>query len=283
MPSNVSFEEYYVRFATERFLARLQKSSYRDKFIIKGGFLLETIYDIQQRTTQDVDALIRNMSNDKEDLLTILENIAAVDLDDNVSIKVLAIEAIQEQKKYAGVRAKLVLKFLDANSIYNFILDIGAGDVITPEPVLREIPLLFNDTKHEKKTITVYSYPIETILAEKTETILTLSTNNSRMKDFYDIHLILSDPELPSIEECYFAFANTWTYRSGVPLDVELFQIWFFVIDQIRQNKLIQETYWPNYISKRAYAKGLNLLDILFSFEVYIEKLRQQFLKQNDL
>ncbi|MGM0110068.1 nucleotidyl transferase AbiEii/AbiGii toxin family protein [Enterococcus sp. DIV0187] len=281
MPDSVSFEEYYVRFATERFLARLQKTAYLDKFVIKGGFLLETIYDIQQRTTQDLDTLVRNISNEKEELLVILETIAAVDLNDNVTIEVSSIETIQEQKKYAGIRTKMILRFLDANSFYNFTLDIGVGDVITPKPYLREIPLLFNDTKHESKSIKIYSYPVETILAEKTETILTLSTNNSRMKDFYDIYLILSDSGLPSIEACYSAFSNTWTYRSGLPLDAELFEVWLFVIDQIKQDTLIQKKYWPNYVAKRSYAKSLKLEDILLLFERYIKQLQQEYLRQN--
>lgn len=280
MHGNVGYEEYYVRFVTERFLARLETTPYLDKFVIKGGFLLETIYDIQQRTTQDLDTLIRNMSNDKEELLLILEEISAVDLNDNVVMEVLSVDSIQEQKKYAGVRAKFVLKFLGENASYNFTLDIGVGDAITPEPKLRKIPLLFNDKKQENKAITVYAYPIETILAEKIETILTLSIRNSRMKDFYDIYLILSDPNLPPIEDCFLAFENTWKFRSGFPIEESLFEDWFFVIDLIQQNKTIQETYWPNYCTKRAYAKDIDLNEILLLLRNYMEELQQQFIKK---
>lgn len=129
------------------------------------------------------------------------------------------------------------MSFLDSKTHFNFFLDIGIGDSVTPEPSLREIPFIFNITKDEKKSLELYAYPKETILAEKTETILTLGIQTSRMKDYYDIYLLLSDNSLASINKLYDALENTWSFRQKEDFSKDFFENALFVIDRIRNNK----------------------------------------------
>ncbi|MGM0329127.1 MULTISPECIES: nucleotidyl transferase AbiEii/AbiGii toxin family protein [Enterococcus] len=276
----ISFEEYRIRYATERFLSRLQESNYKDNFIIKGGFLLGAIFKVEQRTTRDLDTLIKEISVDKMNITRVLENIVSIDLDDGVQFKLISLMASQQQRKYEGFRAKFKMNFLEEKSIVQFDLDLGVGDTITPKAEVIDIPLLFNEKKGERKSITLQAYPIETILAEKTEIILDLGTKNSRMKDFYDIHLILNYQYKPSVTKCYEAFENTWLFRhKELPIDKERFEDWLFIVDEIIVNEKMNDIYWKNYIKDREYAKHLKFKTILRQFKEYLEKLHKVYLE----
>lgn len=280
--NSISFEEYRLRYATERFLVRIQESNYRDKLILKGGFLLGTIYQIEQRTTKDLDTLISNISSDRNTVFGMLKDIVSIDFDDGVSFELIDLQDSQLNRVYDGYRAKLKMIFIDEKTFVQFDLDLGVGDTITPSPKLIEIPLLFNESKHETEVIELYSYPLETILAEKTEIILTLGTSNSRMKDFYDTYLILSDSNRPTIEESYIAFYNTWSFRhKDETINEELFEDWFFTIDELISDNSIKNQSWKNYIKDREYAKELKIEDILQKFKVFIEELFGIFQQEN--
>ncbi|MBO0461155.1 MULTISPECIES: nucleotidyl transferase AbiEii/AbiGii toxin family protein [unclassified Enterococcus] len=278
--SGISVEEYRIRYATERFLSRLQESDYKDNFILKGGFLLGAIFKVEQRTTRDLDTLLKEISADKMNVTRVLENIVSIDLDDGVRFELINLSESQQQRKYDGFRAKFKMTFLEENSIVQFDLDLGVGDTITPKAEVIDIPLLFNEKKGDHKSITLQAYPIETILAEKTEIILDLGTKNSRMKDFYDIHLILNYQYKPSITKCYKAFENTWLFRhKELPIDAERFEDWFFIVDEIIANKKMNDIYWKNYIKDREYAKHLRFKTILRQFKEYLEKLHRIYIE----
>ena len=164
--------------------------------------------------------------------------------------------------------------FLEEKTVIQFDLDIGVGDAVTPKAEMIDIQLLFNEKKGEHKAITLYAYPIATIFAEKAETILNLGIKNSRMKDFYDIHLILNDQKKPNLAEFYEAFVTTWQVRhKELPIDHELFEDWFFTVDEIITSKKMNEVSWKNYIRDREYAKGLELKSIVRQFKAYLEQL----------
>lgn len=280
--SVVSFEEYRLRYASERFLSRLDKSEYRENFIIKGGFLLGTIYNIEQRTTKDLDTLLKNISNETKHIQEILADICAIDLQDGVSFDLLELSTIQERREYTGLRASLKMYFDSDRGNIQFDLDIGVGDVVTPKAKLVNIPLIFNETRGSKETLTLLAYPVETILAEKTEIILSLGSYNTRMKDFYDIHLILNDPGKPSIDSLYRAFVNTWNARhNDAPIDTERFQDWFFVIDEIYENTHLKNAAWSNYAKDKPYANNLDFDGILKQFKLFVTELSHEYAKNS--
>ena len=281
-PAEIGFEEYRIRYATERFLLRLQKSDYRDNFVIKGGFLLGSLFDIKNRTTKDLDTLLKEMPAEKEKVKLVLEDICRIDLNDNVHLELLDLLDAQKERIYDGFHAKLVVKFLEENSVIRFDLDIGIGDTITPQAKSVDIPLFFNEEKGVHDIIQLQTYPLETILAEKVETILDLGIKNTRMKDFYDVSLILNAPDRPSLINLYQAFTNTWHFRhKHSVIEEELFEDWFFTIDEIIENKEMNTIYWPNYTKDREYAIHLELSEITRQIRAYLEELLQLFKENN--
>lgn len=126
--SEISFEEYRIRYAAERFLLRLQESDYRDNFIIKGGFLLGTIFNVKQRTTKDLDTLLKDIATDRDSIIRMLKTIIAIDLNDELQFELLNLLDTQQGRTYDGFRAKFKMTFLEGNSSIHFDLDIGVGD-----------------------------------------------------------------------------------------------------------------------------------------------------------
>lgn len=278
--SEISFEEYRIRYATERFLLRLQKSPYRENFVIKGGFLLGSLFDINNRTTKDLDTLLKEIAADKKNVTAILEDICQIDLNDQVQFELLNLLDTQQERAYDGFQAKLVMSFLEESSMIHFDLDIGIGDAITPHTRFVAIPLLFNEEKGVPDTIQLQAYPLETILAEKVETILDLGIKNTRMKDFYDVYLILNTPNRSSLINLYRAFKNTWEFRhKNSVIDEELFEDWFFTVDEITENKNMNELYWPNYTKDRTYANHLEFSKITRQLKEFLEYLLQVYQK----
>lgn len=274
----LSFEEYRLRYAAERFLMRIQASHYRNKLVLKGGFLIGAIYEVNHRTTRDFDSLVMGIISNRTTVEKMLNEIIAIDLGDSVRFSVLDLQETQQHRRYYGFRAKLQMNFIDEKTFIQFDWDLGVGDAITPTPKLLEISLMFTENTTSEDKISLYSYPLETILAEKSEIILTLGTTNSRIKDFYDIFLILNDPHKPSLSKSYHAFENTWNFRHPQqPIVPELFEDWFFIIDELSENKRLAEVVWPNYVRTRDYAKSLTLAEILQQFREFIGHLKEEF------
>ena len=277
---NISYDELRVRYAAERFLIRLQQSSYSDNLILKGGFLLGTIYQIDQRTTKDLDIMIKDLQADHENIEQMVNEIIAIDLGDGIKFEVLDLQDSQKDRVYEGYRAKMKMH-MDGNTNLTFDLDIGVGDVITPKPKLAVIPLLFNEKKGDEEYIGIYSYPLETVLAEKLETILSLGESNSRMKDFYDIHLILNDPNLPTIELLYNAFFNTWTFRHPkLEFSEESFDDWKSIVESISDNAGMENKMWKKYAQTRPYVKGINWKETLKQLAEFLKELKIVYLQK---
>jgi len=275
----INAQELRIRYALERFLTRLSRSEYRDNFVLKGGFLMGTIYNIGQRSTKDLDTVVKNLSAEQEEIRKALQAISIIDLSDGVSFQVSEINRTQDQRRYSGFRAKMIMQFDGEQARVNFDLDIGVGDVITPSPSNMELKLTFNEARGENEAITILAYPLQTILAEKLETVLEKGIQNSRMKDFYDLRLILSDLNRPTIDLCYAAFENTWTFRHASVIDEELFEDWLFVIEDIENNETVNKVYWPNYVKDRKYAQNIEFKQIAQQVKGFILEL-QQFYRQ---
>ena len=167
----------------ERFLERISLSEYKDKFILKGGMLVAAMVGLDARATLDLDATIKGDNVSLTDVETIISNIIAIPIDDGVSFCIKRISEIMEEADYPGVRVSMETKF--DGVITPLKIDISTGDVITPKEIRYRFNLMLED-----RTIEVWAYNLETVLAEKLETVISRNVANTRMRDFYDIYIL---------------------------------------------------------------------------------------------
>lgn len=167
----------------ERFLERISLSEYKDKFILKGGMLVAAMVGLDARATMDLDATIKGANVSLTDVETIISNIIAIPIDDGVSFCIKRISEIMEEADYPGVRVSMETKF--DGVITPLKIDISTGDVITPKEIRYRFNLMLED-----RTIEVWAYNLETVLAEKLETVISRNVANTRMRDFYDIYIL---------------------------------------------------------------------------------------------
>ena len=167
----------------ERFLERISLSEYKNQFILKGGMLVAAMVGLDARATMDLDATIKGTNVSVEDVEMIISQIISIPLDDGVSFRIKRISEIMEEADYPGVRVSMETKF--DGVITPLKIDISTGDIITP----REIKYKFN-LMLEDRTIEVWAYNLETVLAEKMETVISRNVTNTRMRDFYDIYIL---------------------------------------------------------------------------------------------
>ena len=167
----------------ERFLERISLSEYKNQFILKGGMLVAAMVGLDARATMDLDATIKGTNVSVEDVEMIISQIISIPLNDGVSFRIKRISEIMEEADYPGVRVSMETKF--DGVITPLKIDISTGDIITP----REIKYNFN-LMLEDRTIEVWAYNLETVLAEKLETVISRNVTNTRMRDFYDIYIL---------------------------------------------------------------------------------------------
>ena len=166
----------------ERFLDRLSKSEYRDKFVIKGGILVSALVGLDTRATMDLDTTLRKLALTEEKVKEAVEKICVVDLSDDISFRINSVAPIRRDDVYGGFRVKIEALYEDI--VTPLSIDVSTGDVITPEAVEYEIGGIMDDTVRIK----VWGYNIETALAEKVETILSRDVLNTRPRDYYDVY-----------------------------------------------------------------------------------------------
>ncbi len=196
----------YRNYFMERFLERLSLSKYKNNFILKGGMLITSMLGIASRTTMDIDTTVVSLNLKKENISNIINEIINIELDDNVKFEVTNISSIMEDNVYPGVRIKFMCFFGTFNQMIK--LDISTGDVITPSSINYEYKLML-----EERKISLLSYNLETLLAEKLETIISKGLANTRMRDFYDIYELYSTRNI-NLDNLKEAFKNTANKRN---------------------------------------------------------------------
>lgn len=181
----MQFQQLLNLFCQEEFVRRLAVSKHRNKIILKGGFLIYLISEFKTRTTMDADYLLKNYSNDLQSIEILIKDIIDTpNANDFINFEIRNIEKISEAKEYNGVRVNLI--GLISNTKTPFKIDFGVGDVIVSPAIERKLPTILPDF-YEPKILT---YPLESIVSEKLEAILSLMEATSRMKDFYDIYYL---------------------------------------------------------------------------------------------
>lgn len=256
---NVDFNTLLRLYMYDRFIERLGKSNYKDNFILKGGFYLSTLFGVENRTTMDIDTLFRKSNLSEETIVKMMKEIVSIKMDDDTKLKYLKTIPIRDEDEYGGFRVSIGVEIENVKEIFH--IDIATGDPITPKEIRYKYkPILGN------KYINLWAYNIETVLAEKIETVLSRVELNGRMRDFYDIYLIYTK-EWNKINIDYFrkAISNTFLkreYKSN-PL---------LVLEIIKHSKLLRSR-WKTYQRKYEYAKNIDFDDILICLEKMIEQI----------
>ena len=242
--------ELYQRFMFERILERISVSKYNENFILKGGLLISAMLGINSRSTRDMDISIKGIDVSKERMVQVLNEILSLDIGDGVKFEMINISDIRADDEYGGNKYHLVGKL--ENLKVALEIDISTGDEITPKELNYEYISIFEDKK-----IYIDTYNIETILAEKIETILRRGKNNARMKDYYDVYFFLTKLK-DEIDTNIFikALKNTITRRDSLSYLKDYKKI----LDDLIENDRINKN-WNSYRDKTKYADKIEFKD----------------------
>ena len=248
------------KFFFDEFLKLISISEHRENFMLKGGMLLTYSLGVQNRTTQDIDFLVKGFPIETIKLKKILEGILGDTNKKDIWFELNGTaEEIRAEDEYGGIRFHVIGHL--ANIRIPFSIDIATGDPIYPLPRLERYSTILGDI------IELNMYPLETVLSEKLQTIFTRAENNSRSKDFYDIYAILKNKfEVINIKELKVAVSKTFSYRKTEVSKDEA----KVIVSHIDNDSLIIER-WIRYQKKNPYAKGIEFSEIIDSLNTLIE------------
>lgn len=247
---SISAQIVMQNYMLERFLERVSLSNYRGSFILKGGFLIAAIVGLDTRATMDIDATIKGAALTRENLANMLNEIVGVFVDDGVIFKMNSITEIRDADDYNGYCVALIAQY--PPMAIPLKLDITTGDKITPKEIEYEFKLLTEDRK-----ISVLAYNLETILAEKLETIISRGDQNTRSRDYYDIY-ILHKLQADGIDSIILkqAFTATCEKRKSIHLIESSEKIILDVKDSPVMN-----SQWKRYQKDFDYASDISFAD----------------------
>lgn len=251
-------------FMLERLLERISISKYRNQFILKGGMLIAAIVGVDARSTMDMDATIKGFELSEEELAKVFNNILAVPIDDGVSMTLRKLESIRDESDYPGIRVS-INAILDKTR-QTMKIDITTGDKITPKAVEYPFKLLLED-----RSISILAYNLETVFAEKMETILSRGTTTTRMRDYYDIY-ILSTLHEKDLDDNTFkkAFKETAIYRGSYENIINNGSEYI----QMIEDSTILSRLWDQYRLKNEYASEIEWNDTLESMKKVFNKIQ---------
>ena len=256
--------ELYQRFMFERILERISLSKYNNNFILKGGLLLSAMLGIESRSTRDMDISVKGIDVSEEKMVQVLNEILSMDINDGVKFEVVDVTDIRADDEYGGNKYHIVGKL--ENLKVALEIDISTGDEITPKELNYEYISLFEDKK-----IQIDTYNIETILAEKIQTILVRGKYNTRMKDYYDIYFFLTKLKNEINNDIFKkALNNTIVQRDSL----DYLRDYEIILDDILQNDRMQ-TNWNSYRKKTKYAENIEFNIIIKSLKEFIDNTRK--------
>lgn len=235
----------------EIILKKLSQSSYSRNYIFKGGFLLSNVIGVESRSTVDIDFLFQNITLSFENVEKQLKDILAIPIE-GINFTIQSIVSIKESDLYSGYRASILCQLENIKQMVH--LDIATGDIVTPHPIHYDYKSLFEDDRFP-----IIAYPIETIIAEKLQTIYSRNFLNSRSKDFYDIYILskLKREEIDTLQH-QLAIKRTFAFR-GTTFDynknIELLKLF--------KNDETQNQQWQNYARKYSYTNGISFKEVL--------------------
>lgn len=249
-------QEVLQMFLFERVLERLAVSPYRNNFILKGGLLISSMIGIDERTTIDMDTTVRGIRMEEPEIISIIREILSSDVDDGIDFVFRKIEPIWEDDTYRNFRVHIDARYGRINSPMK--IDITTGDEITPAAIQYNYPFLFED-----KTVPVMAYTLETILAEKYETIIRRNIGTTRARDFYDLHMLYRERETEIRADILrLAVAHTAKKRGSARALAD----WEEIIQDIREEPALASL-WHNYAADNPYIGKLQFSETVNTVE----------------
>ncbi len=262
--NNLSAQLYQMYFF-EHILDRLSKSQYKNNIILKGGLLLSSIIGDDERTTKDMDATLKSLPLERENVIQIVNDILNIDLDDGITFKIEDVKDIREESEYGGFKINILAMMLTLK-VY-LAIELTTGDKITP----REIEYNYNCI-FENKKIPILAYTLETVIAEKYETIIARDIYNTRMKDFYDIYVLIKDnKEKIDFKNLITAIKNTFKNRETELSISDIRE----QLDNMKTSKQLIKL-WNNYQITAPYSSNISFESLFDSLEYITNILSEQ-------
>lgn len=255
--NNVAAQLVLQTYMLERLLERISVSKYKDNFILKGGMLISAMLGINSRTTMDMDTTIKGFSLTKENILKIMTEICDIDIDDDVNFKIKKIDLIREDDDYGGYRVTFEANFNNEMPV-TLKIDITTGDKITYKEIKYSFTLMLEDRK-----IQIWSYNIETIIAEKFESIIKRGALSTRVRDYYDIYMLMNTQSKN---------INNKTLRDAIIITAEyretstIIEDWKEIVT-ILENDTKMKRQWEKYQKDNFYAQGIKYEDLIKSLK----------------
>ncbi|MDY0278577.1 MAG: nucleotidyl transferase AbiEii/AbiGii toxin family protein [Acholeplasma sp.] len=242
---DISAQVILQNYIFERFLERLSKSDYKNNFILKGGILIAAIVGIHNRATMDMDATIKNYPINIDSLTKAITEVCNIEIADDVKFYLTRIELIRDDDIYGGYRAYIKAEY--DTIITPISIDITTGDAITPKEVLYLFKMIFDE-----ETLSLWAYNIETVLAEKIETVLQRGELNTRPRDFYDIYILVNTQDF-DISLFNEALRETAKHRNTI----HIFEDIKNRIEAIEISETLKDR-WIKYTKNYPYAKDIS-------------------------
>ena len=243
---NLKSQEVLQIYFFERFLERLSKSNYKNNFVIKGGFLISSLIGIENRTTMDMDTTIKGIPLKEEKIKEIVEEIININVDDGIKFEIKDITYIREEDEYENFRISLIANVGKTKNPLK--LDLTTGDAITPREIEYTYPCIFS-----KENIKIMAYPLETIVAEKYETIIRRNIATTRMRDFYDLYTLY---KLKKDEIDYKILKEAIERTSKKRESQEIMKDYKEIIEDIKEDSYLRSL-WDVYLSENKYIGNL--------------------------
>ena len=251
--NNVTAQSVLQTYMLERLLERISISKYKDNFILKGGMLISAMLGIDSRTTMDMDTTIKGFPLTKDNITNIMDKICNIEIDDNVTLKIKKVELIREDDDYGGYRITFEAKYNNEMPVIMKI-DITTGDKITYKEIKYSFTLMLEDRK-----IQIWSYNVETIIAEKFEAIVKRGVLSTRIRDYYDVYMLINtQSKIIDKRTLKDAITLTAQYRGTS----EIIKDWKKIVEKIANDSKMQQQ-WKRYQKDNFYAEEIEYNDLI--------------------
>ncbi len=251
--NNVAAQSVLQTYMLERLLERISISKYKDNFILKGGMLISAMLGIDSRTTMDMDTTIKGFPLTKDNITNIMDEICNIEIDDNVTLKINKVELIREDDDYGGYRITFEAKYNNEMPVIMKI-DITTGDKITYKEIEYSFTLMLEDRK-----IQIWSYNVETIIAEKFEAIVKRGVLSTRIRDYYDVYMLINTQN---------KIIDKKTLKDAITLTAqhrgtnEIIKDWKKIVEKIANDSKMQQQ-WKRYQKDNFYAEEIEYKDLI--------------------
>ena len=251
--NNVAAQSVLQTYMLERLLERISISKYKDNFILKGGMLISAMLGIDSRTTMDMDTTIKGFPLTKDNITNIMDEICNIEIDDNVKLKINNVELIREDDDYGGYRITFEAKYNNEMPVIMKI-DITTGDKITYKEIEYSFTLMLEDRK-----IQIWSYNVETIIAEKFEAIVKRGVLSTRIRDYYDVYMLINTQN-KIIDKKTLKDAITLTAQHRGTS--EIIKDWKRIVEKIANDSKIRQQ-WKRYQKDNFYAEEIEYKELI--------------------